>query len=60
MSGSLYLGIRNICGAGLSHENLDQPISIGEGFKKGIFGFSHEIKDGITGIWYVPRDRVVK
>jgi hypothetical protein len=28
ISGSLFLGLKNICGAGMTHENLDQPLSI--------------------------------
>ena len=39
LSGSIYLGLKNICGAGITHENLDKPLSVGGGFKKGGLGF---------------------
>jgi hypothetical protein len=38
LSGSIYLGIKNICGSGITHENLDKPLSVGGGFKKGGLG----------------------
>lgn len=58
ISGSLYLGLRNMSGAGMTHENLDQPLSIQGGLKKGLLGFADEIKVGVTGPYVVPRDKI--
>lgn len=55
ISGSLYLGLRNLSGAGLTHSNLDQPLTFGGGILKGGAGFYHELKGGILGIYKVPQ-----
>jgi len=58
ISGSLYLGLKNIGGAKLTHENLDAPLSVKGGFKKGIIGFAKEIETGIEAPYIIPRDRI--
>lgn len=42
----------------MTHENMDQPLSIAGGFQKGILGFADEVKTGIIGPFVVPRDRI--
>jgi len=54
ISGSLYLGLRNLSGAGLTHSNLDQPLTLGGGLMKGGAGFFYELKNGLLGIYKVP------
>ena len=51
ISGSVYLGLRNACGANLTHTELDRPLTFGGGVMKGATGFWKETKNGITGIW---------
>lgn len=58
VSGSAYLGLRNICGAGLTHEDLDRPLTVGGGLKKGGIGFLQETKNGFEGIYFVPKNTV--
>jgi hypothetical protein len=58
ISGSVYLGLRNACGANLTHTELDRPLTFGGGVLKGISGFWTETKTGITGIWEVPRTKL--
>jgi hypothetical protein len=58
ISGSLYLGLRNLSGANLTHSNLDQPLTFGGGLLKGGAGFFHEMKGGLLGIYKVPQLKV--
>lgn len=58
ISGSVYLGLRNACGANLTHTELDRPLTLAGGVMKGISGFFTETKTGITGIWEVPRTKM--
>jgi hypothetical protein len=53
-SGSVYLGLKNACGAGLTHTDLDRPLTCGGGIKKGIYGLGWEVVNGVTGIYTVP------
>jgi hypothetical protein len=58
ISGSAYLGLRNACAGNKTHMDLDRPLTIKAGLKDGLRGFGIELKDGITGIWEVPKNRV--
>ena len=58
MSGSVYLGLRNAANAGITHQDLDKPLSFGGGLKKGAKGFGKELYDGVVGVYKVPRARV--
>ena len=58
MSGSVYLGLKNAANAGITHQDLDKPLSFGGGLKKGTKGFGYELYDGVVGIYKVPRARV--
>jgi len=58
MSGSLYLGLRNLANAKLSHAEMDRPLSIGGAFLKGGKGFGLELWYGISGLYTVPAKRI--
>ena len=58
ISGSLYLGLRNLCNARLTHQDLDRPLSLKGGLMKGGKGFGYELWHGISGLYTVPRKRV--
>ena len=36
ISGSAYIGIRNACGANITHIDLDRPLTILSGIKQGV------------------------
>jgi hypothetical protein len=56
--GSVYLGLRNSCGAGLTHVDLDRPLTIAGGVQKGSIGFFKEAYIGIAGLYTVPAQRL--
>ena len=58
ISGSLYLGIKNICGSNLTHQDLDRPHTVKGGLMKGIIGLTKEIGKGVIGIYLVPHNKV--
>ena len=58
ISGSMHLGLRNICNARLTHQDLDRPLSIKGAFLKGGKGFGLELWYGLSGVYTVPAKRV--
>ena len=58
VSGSLYLGIKNAMNAQMTHQDMDQPLSIKGGLKKGTIGFFDEIWQSISGVYTIPRKRI--
>lgn len=58
ISGSIYLGLRNLCNARLTHANMDRPLSFKGGLLKGAKGFGLELWYGVSGIVMVPRKRI--
>jgi hypothetical protein len=60
ISGSLYLGLKNAMNAQMTHQDMDQPLTIKGGLKKGSQGFFDEIYKSVTGIYQIPRNRIRK
>ena len=58
ISGSLYLGLRNVSNAKLTHQDLDRPLSVGGALVKGGKGFIEELWFGVSGLYTVPMKRI--
>lgn len=58
ISGSVYLGLKNVCGSNLTHADLDRPLTIGGGIQKGVIGFVKESYKGFIGMYYVPAIKI--
>ena len=54
ITGSVYLGLKNMCGAGLTHQDLEKPLTFLGGVQKGAIGCSHELVEGFAGVVTVP------
>jgi hypothetical protein len=58
ISGSVYLGLKNLSGMKKTHQDLDRPLTFGGGLKKGFIGLGVEVLDGLTSIVKVPQKRM--
>lgn len=52
------MGLKNVCGANMTHAHLDRPLTIGGGIQKGIKGFGKETWKGFAGVYTVPAKKV--
>lgn len=58
IAGSLYLGLKNLSGANLTHAQLDQPLTFFGGIQKGTMGFFKEVAQGVTGVYKIPKSKI--
>ena len=54
ITGSVYLGLKNMCGAGLTHQDLEKPLTFLGGVQKSVIGCSQELVEGFGGVVTVP------
>ena len=58
MTGTWFLSLKNLQGAGISESNLDDPSHLGTGFVAGGKGLVKELAYGVTGVVTTPIKRV--
>ena len=57
-SNTWYMGFKSISGVEVGEQDLDNPLTIKQGFMEGGQGLGRELFSGVTGVFIVPQQSV--